>query len=69
MVIPNFVRRACRRGDHGLRRRHPAAPRSHIVADVVHALLKLVKEPKAVGQVINIGNTGEISPEAGRARA
>ena len=25
------------------------------------ALLKLVKEPKAVGQVINIGNTGEIS--------
>ena len=31
------------------------------VADVVGALLKLIKEPKAIGQVINIGTTEEIS--------
>src|SRR3989441_7239418 len=31
------------------------------VADVVGALLKLVREPKAIGQVINIGNTQEVS--------
>jgi UDP-glucose 4-epimerase len=28
---------------------------------VVGALLKLVREPKAIGQVINIGNTQEVS--------
>jgi UDP-glucose 4-epimerase len=31
------------------------------VADVVGALLKLVQEPKAIGQVINIGNMQEIT--------
>jgi UDP-glucose 4-epimerase len=31
------------------------------VADVVGALLKLVAEPKAIGQVINIGNIEEVS--------
>jgi UDP-glucose 4-epimerase len=61
MVIPNFVRQALAGeaitvfGDGTQQRSF-----TH-VADVVHALLKLVKEPKAVGQVINIGNTGEIS--------
>src|SRR6185295_5567213 len=34
------------------------------VADVVGAVLKLVDEPKAIGQVINIGNTQEISIRA-----
>jgi nucleoside-diphosphate-sugar epimerase len=61
MVIPNFVRQAlagepitvfgdgtqCRSFTH--------------VADVVGALLKLVAEPRAVGQVINLGNTEEVS--------
>ena len=61
MVIPTFVRQAlagepitvfgdgkqCRSFTH--------------VADVVGALLKLVAEPKAVGQVINLGNTEEVS--------
>ena len=61
MVIPNLVRQAlagqpltvfgdgsqCRSFTH--------------VADVVGALLKLVDEPSAIGQVINIGNAGEIS--------
>jgi UDP-glucose 4-epimerase len=61
MVIPNFVRQALASepitvfGDGTQSRSF-----TH-VADVVDALLKLVKEPKAVGQVINIGNTGEIS--------
>jgi len=61
MVIPNFVRQALAGepitvfGDGTQSRAF-----TH-VADVVQALLKLVKEPKAVGQVINIGNVGEIS--------
>src|SRR6476620_11775328 len=61
MVIPTFVRQALAGepitvfGDGTQQRSF-----TH-VADVVQALLKLVKEPKAVGQVINIGNTGEIS--------
>lgn len=61
MVIPNFVQQAlagkpitvfgdgsqCRSFTH--------------VADIVGALLKLVNEPKAVGQVINLGNIQEIT--------
>ena len=31
------------------------------VTDVVGALLKLVVEPKAIGQVVNIGNTEEVT--------
>jgi UDP-glucose 4-epimerase len=64
MVIPNFVRQALAGepisvfGD-GLQTRSF----SH-VADVVGALLKLVVEPKAIGQVINIGNTEEITIRA-----
>src|SRR5256714_9813070 len=61
MVIPNFVRQALAGepitvfGDGTQSRsfRH--------VADVVGALMKLVVEPKAIGQVINIGNTEEVS--------
>jgi len=64
MVIPNFVRQALAGesitvfGD-GLQTRSF----SH-VADVVGAVLKLVAEPKAIGQVINIGNTQEITIRA-----
>jgi UDP-glucose 4-epimerase len=64
MVIPNFVRQALAGesitvfGD-GMQTRSF----SH-VADVVGALLKLVAEPKAIGQVINIGNTQEVSIRA-----
>jgi len=61
MVIPNFVRQAlagepitvfgdgtqCRAFTH--------------VADVIQALMALVVEPKAIGEVFNIGNTEEIS--------
>jgi UDP-glucose 4-epimerase len=61
MVIPNFVRQALAGeaitvfGDGTQSRAF-----TH-VADVVDALVKLVAEPKAIGQVINIGNTEEIS--------
>ncbi len=61
MVIPNFVRQAlagepitvfgdgtqCRSFTH--------------VADVVRALMALMVQPAAIGQVVNIGNTEEIS--------
>jgi UDP-glucose 4-epimerase len=61
MVIPNFVRQALAGepitvfGDGQQSRSF-----TH-VADVVGALIKLVAEPKAIGQVINIGTTQEIS--------
>jgi UDP-glucose 4-epimerase len=61
MVIPNFVRQALAGeaitvfGD-GLQSR----AFTH-VTDVVHALMKLVAEPKAIGQVINIGTTHEVT--------
>ena len=64
MVIPNFVRQALAGesitvfGDGRQMRSF-----SH-VADVVGALLKLVVEPRAIGQVINIGNTEEVTIQA-----
>jgi UDP-glucose 4-epimerase len=64
MVIPNFVRQALAGepitvfGDGTQQRAF-----TH-VHDVVGALLKIVVEPTAVGQVFNIGNTEEISIRA-----
>jgi UDP-glucose 4-epimerase len=61
MVIPNFVRQALAGepitvfGDGTQSRAF-----TH-VSDVVGALLKLVVEPKAIGQVVNIGNTQEVT--------
>jgi len=61
MVIPNFVRQALAGepitvfGDGSQQRAF-----TH-VTDVVAALLKLVAEPKAIGQVINIGNMQEVT--------
>jgi UDP-glucose 4-epimerase len=61
MVIPNFVRQALAGepitvfGDGTQRRAF-----TH-VSDVVDALLKLMVEPKAIGQVINVGNVQETS--------
>ena len=63
MVIPNFVRQALAGepitvfGDGKQSRAF-----TH-VTDVVGALIRLVNEPAAIGQVINIGNTVEISIE------
>src|SRR5437870_6926902 len=61
MVIPNFVRQALAGepitvfGDGTQSRAF-----TH-VADVVGALLKLMVEPRAIGQVINIGNSQEVT--------
>ena len=61
MVIPNFVRQALAGqpitvfGDGTQSRSF-----TH-VSDVVRALIALVNEPKAVGHVINVGNTEEVT--------
>ena len=61
MVIPNFVRQALAGepitvfGDGRQSRSF-----TH-VADVVDALLKLIREPKAIGEVVNIGNPQEVT--------
>jgi UDP-glucose 4-epimerase len=61
MVIPNFVRQALAGepitvfGDGTQSRAF-----TH-VSDVVGALMKLMVEPKAIGQVINIGNMEEVT--------
>ena len=64
MVIPNFVRQALAGepitvfGDGTQSRAF-----TH-VTDVVEALITLVAEPKAIGQVINLGTTEEIAISA-----
>ncbi len=61
MVIPNFVRQALA-GEPITVFGDGTQSRSFThVADVVGALLKLVVEPKAIGQVINIGNIEEVT--------
>jgi UDP-glucose 4-epimerase len=64
MVIPNFVRQALA-GEPITVFGDGTQSRSFThVADVVDALMKLIGEPKAIGQVINIGNTQEVSISA-----
>jgi UDP-glucose 4-epimerase len=61
MVLPTFVRQALAA--------HPITvfgdgtqSRSFThVEDVVWALIRLVQEPRAVGEVFNVGNTGEVT--------
>jgi UDP-glucose 4-epimerase len=61
MVIPNFVRQALA-GEPLTVFGDGTQSRSFThVHDVIGALLKLVAEPSAVGQVFNIGNTEEIT--------
>ena len=61
MVIPNFVRQALA-GEPITVFGDGTQSRSFThVADVVAALIKLVNEPAAVGQVINIGSEEEIA--------
>jgi UDP-glucose 4-epimerase len=61
MVIPNFVTQALAgapievHGDGTQRRAFG------YVGDVVNGIMKLVREPRAVGEVFNIGNAEEIS--------
>lgn len=61
MVLPNFVKRALEGAPltvHG----DGTQTRSFTwVGDVVSAMMALVQEPKAIGEVFNIGNGAEIS--------
>src|SRR5688572_24638308 len=64
MVIPNFVRQALA-GEPITVFGDGTQSRSFThVADVVDALLRLVAEPAAIGQVINLGNTQEVTIRA-----
>jgi UDP-glucose 4-epimerase len=64
MVVPNFVRQALANepitvfGDGTQQRSFT------YVGDVVRAMVALINEPRAIGQVFNIGNGKEISIEA-----
>lgn len=61
MVIPNFVRQALA-GEPITVFGDGTQSRSFThVADVVGALITLVQSPEAVGQVINVGNTQEVT--------
>ena len=64
LVIPNFVRQALA-GEPITVFGDGTQSRSFThVADVVDALLKLVAKPAAIGQVINLGNTEEVTIRA-----
>jgi UDP-glucose 4-epimerase len=64
MVIPNFVRQALA-GEAITVFGDGTQSRSFThVTDVVGALIALMNEPKAIGQVINIGHTEEITIRA-----
>jgi UDP-glucose 4-epimerase len=61
MVIPNFVRQALV-GEPITVHGDGTQTRSFTyVGDVVRGLIALMQEPRAVGQVVNIGNNEEIS--------
>ena len=61
MVIPTFVRQALAGTPITVYGDGRQSRSFTDVSDVVGALVKLVAEPRAVGQVFNIGNSGEIS--------
>jgi UDP-glucose 4-epimerase len=61
MVIPNFVRQALAGQPMTVFGDGTQSRSFTHVRDVVDALIRLVGEPNAVGQVINIGNTEEVT--------
>jgi UDP-glucose 4-epimerase len=61
MVIPNFVQQALAGKPISVFGDGTQSRSFTHVADVVGALIKLVNEPKAIGQVINLGNIQEIT--------
>jgi len=63
MVIPNFVRQALSGGPITVFGDGQQTRCFGYVGDVVQALIGLAKEPKAVGEVFNVGNDEEISIE------
>jgi nucleoside-diphosphate-sugar epimerase len=71
MVIPTFVRQALANQPLTVFGDGTQARSFTYVGDVVDGLVKLVAEPRSVGEVFNIGNRGEITimALAGRIRA
>ena len=61
MVLPTFVRQALAGHPITVFGDGSQARSFTYVGDVVDALIKLVPEPRAVGEVFNIGNTGEVT--------
>jgi UDP-glucose 4-epimerase len=64
MVIPNFVRQALLGHPITVHGDGTQSRSFTYVGDVVRALIALLQEPKAVGQVFNIGNGEEITINA-----
>ena len=64
MVIPTFVRQALAGRPITVFGDGTQSRSFTYVGDVVDALVKLVQEPRAIGQVFNIGNPGEITIKA-----
>ena len=68
MVLPTFVRQALAGQPITVFGDGTQSRSFTYVGDVVDALVKLAQEPRAVGEVFNIGNTDEVTdPRAGRA--
>jgi UDP-glucose 4-epimerase len=63
MVVPTFVRQALSGNPITVFGDGTQSRSFTYVGDVVWALLKLMAEPRAVGQVFNVGNTEEVSIE------
>ena len=61
MVIPNFVRQGLAGQPITVHGDGTQTRSFCYVGDVVEALQRLVAEPRAVGEVFNVGNTQEIS--------
>jgi UDP-glucose 4-epimerase len=61
MVLPTFVRQALAGKPITVFGDGTQSRSFTYVGDVVTALIKLSQEPRAIGQVFNIGNVGEIS--------
>jgi UDP-glucose 4-epimerase len=61
MVLPNFVRQALANEPITVFGDGTQSRSFTYVGDVVRALLVLMEEPRAIGQVLNIGNTEEVT--------
>jgi UDP-glucose 4-epimerase len=61
MVIPNFVRQALTGAPITVYGDGQQSRSFGYVGDVVDGLMKLALEPRAVGEVFNIGNSEEVS--------
>src|SRR4051812_29250675 len=61
MVIPNFVQQALAGHPITVFGDGTQSRSFTYVGDVVEALIRLAHEPRAVGEVFNIGNVGEVS--------